>query len=1628
MYKSCPSLPAIRPMDSYGFHFERMSNVDLHPLSLPVSRLSPAKSNSSIVDQLAHHQHGKGDSAYSSFSGGSTAPDYPSPFLPDDLQSNHFSHYADLKYVKSIYQPTQVLQSDSKAMDQLYRSVEAISQQCQNSTNSNVNHHNLNGNDSFHCNNKSQSKPEVHFGSLPQNAYPPVRPPPVPTRLDSYIATKNLENSRVQHHGNNDYQSQKPQPQQQQLRSHDRLPPQPHGVNTPRSEKINPDTFKSLSSNPVYSVWKGTQQQQPQIQQPPSYRPQSHSSDQTRVPLNPEYLSILDKKATTEQQKSTNILSRSPPRGTSQTEHLTQKQPSSSSGCNGDHHSKSSGSNNNFESQRKRARSAQDWIGSEAVRAASPLNAGQSFVSSSIQHKGQFYFVTGMCKQTESGVRTQSLSVCGSDLGREISSMLETQQPRETERCHSTMDNLFRPLQASSRSSSGTITQEREAFSSLSQGKDMISKRQDQENHKPSVFSTQSAQSFDAIEDIDTTQNREIGRHTPSNPIFYCGPDRNCPQTMQANDFTSLASQEQANHLSRQEQMKRGKRQPLGDVASERINKETTPLLYHLTGASRAALQPKKEPDFNKNMKSKDAVLNKTGQGDVAVNAEILSQSEKSKVEKGEVACNTLDDSFKKYYKEKLKDAQSKVLRETSFKRRDLQLSWPHRVRQKPELRPAVIHSFSSSQDSETSTDTLTPSVASEETEKGSIKEEATEYQMEISKETEKENGRQANVAQPQVARIGGRKRLTQEQKKMCYSEPDKLNQLGGGPSHSACRSFGNESENQFAGEYENDEHVQQGEQGLVAARRKMFETRGRAQSASSASKTNLKHMQHKALVEYMERKTGQKVAEPQQSIPQLPTPPRQRHSLGEKPFDWGPRPLSANQDNKNTKKKLNRPHSAGRILDSSSSSIRYAQFFSAQSCSGQYGGQHDQSRWRESQGPSQGKCVSVESLLDQPEPPSLFRNRSTSTPHAFQAHDCEKDPLPVNTMETWSLQKHPSEEITVKQASEGQQLIRVAQRGKSMEELGASKVTKLAALSKSSEQLDQLWRHSSGPGGQNRDKRSVSFFAEVREAQGLEIEKKDKQMASELIGKEVAVEYQNNTQGQTQNQTQRKSLLKQSSEPEQDEGAATKNSSRSTSPASSSASQTWGHSASCGSHSPVESRSSRPQSGTSSDSHYHRSVEINEREMKSTSPSPTQTKLLGESRPSSRAKSCPSVTGSEKEQSVDEPSRDAHPSDSNHEVSLSCGVTTDPSLWILPPEGEIREDVLILTLTDDVFDEPTSPVTSKQTSEASVSPCMSVSDADLTQQVEEDKDPHLEDEKLGESPEFEERGTPEGQTEAVQRPVERPQWEELVEAVVQDDQSLARVLYPLANRKTALMLMEQLLSEDTLLMEEHYKKKQEQQGTSGSTEVVEGAELCPCPSASGSQKSDGTHLQSKADITEKKRLLVSYIEERLRSFDETRGALQMDVQENAASGQALEALVRERCLPVELERYNLFIADLERVVSLLLCLSARLARVQNALSTVDQNTDAEEKQSLDSRHRLLCKQREDAKDLKDNLDRRENQISTFLSRQLSAEQLQDYRRFVQTKASLLIRQKDLEEKQRLGEEQLEALSNSLKL
>lgn len=179
-----------------------------------------------------------------------------------------------------------------------------------------------------------------------------------------------------------------------------------------------------------------------------------------------------------------------------------------------------------------------------------------------------------------------------------------------------------------------------------------------------------------------------------------------------------------------------------------------------------------------------------------------------------------------------------------------------------------------------------------------------------------------------------------------------------------------------------------------------------------------------------------------------------------------------------------------------------------------------------------------------------------------------------------------------------------------------------------------------------------------------------------------------------------------------------------------------------------------------------------------------------------------------EREQSVDEPIETPQP-EASQEVSLSCGVTTDPTLWVIPPEPGSQVEDEGPALSDNLTEGETptlarAPAASEPLTTSSTTP---VPDTDTSQSGE------------GEQPEEKketnavEGETPAGETESPEKTptTEESKWEELVEEVVTADQSLARVLHPLTNRKTALMLMERLLSEDTLLMEEHYKKKLEQ-------------------------------------------------------------------------------------------------------------------------------------------------------------------------------------------------------------------------
>ncbi|NXW94027.1 SHRM1 protein, partial [Alopecoenas beccarii] len=293
------------------------------------------------------------------------------------------------------------------------------------------------------------------------------------------------------------------------------------------------------------------------------------------------------------------------------------------------------------------------------------------------------------------------------------------------------------------------------------------------------------------------------------------------------------------------------------DLAGEQITRQTTPMLYYLSGGKTTnMLQPSKLTPRPEDSRSSPEEFAASGPSASARCLQIQRESNRLQStdrhrQRGaddllleaeglvlRSPASSVDESFKNDYREKLKVAQKKVLRETSFKRKDLQMSLPVRLRQKSSRRPPIEHlrSFSLSSASEDAKPVpCSPSHL----------------------ESVESFNRDEEIKRPQTGRIAGRKRVTKEQKKLCYSEPEKLDQL---------------ADKEVSWNQVRDEIT---EQDIVAARKKTLENRGRALSSSSISRTELKQIQHTALMEYMERKISQRPGS-SQHLP-LHKPPLQK-------------------------------------------------------------------------------------------------------------------------------------------------------------------------------------------------------------------------------------------------------------------------------------------------------------------------------------------------------------------------------------------------------------------------------------------------------------------------------------------------------------------------------------------------------------------------------------------------------------------------------------------------------------------------------------------------------------------------------------------------------------------------------
>ncbi|XP_051928952.1 protein Shroom2 isoform X2 [Hippocampus zosterae] len=294
---------------------------------------------------------------------------------------------------------------------------------------------------------------------------------------------------------------------------------------------------------------------------------------------------------------------------------------------------------------------------------------------------------------------------------------------------------------------------------------------------------------------------------------------------------------------------------------------------------------------------------------------------------------------------------------------------------------------------------------------------------------------------------------------------------------------------------------------------------------------------------------------------------------------------------------------------------------------------------------------------------------------------------------------------------------------------------------------------------------------------------------------------------------------------------------------------------------------------------------------------------------------------------------------------------------------------------------------------------------------------------------------------------------EELARDIMDKDKSLADILDQ-SKMKTTMDLMEGLFPQGEQLLEGAHQRKKAPAKPPNATRQAEEREKEDSMAAAVALVTSSAYYSTSApkaellikmkdmqeqnedyddsedeldmDLANKKQELMDSLSKKLQVLREARQSLQEDVLDNNALGDEVEARVQQVCKPNELDKFRMFVGDLDKVVSLLLSLSGRLARVENALNSLDEEATPEERRTLTEKRKLLIRQHEDAKELKDNLDRRERAVYDILASYLPEDGMADYEHFVKMKSALIIEQRKLEDKIKLGEEQLKCLLDSL--
>lgn len=198
----------------------------------------------------------------------------------------------------------------------------------------------------------------------------------------------------------------------------------------------------------------------------------------------------------------------------------------------------------------------------------------------------------------------------------------------------------------------------------------------------------------------------------------------------------------------------------------------------------------------------------------------------------------------------------------------------------------------------------------------------------------------------------------------------------------------------------------------------------------------------------------------------------------------------------------------------------------------------------------------------------------------------------------------------------------------------------------------------------------------------------------------------------------------------------------------------------------------------------------------------------------------------------------------------------------------------------------------------------------------------------------------------------------------------------------------------------------------------------------------------------------MARLDKKLTVLKEEQEALTKESTANEELGNVVAKIVAQSTRPHDLAKYRLHVEEISKITSLLLGLSGRLAKAENALlglpshhgdrvsfpylppsyflphSVPESDGGHVFFYALQKIHECkrdkLQEQLEEAKQLKENIDKRSESVAKTLGKHLNPEEYADYVHFIRMKAKLIVDLREIGDKISLGEEQLAALKETL--